>query len=113
MGTRGFKKLNDNVNKFAKDINNLIPAALAAGALLIQNDAKNKAPYLTGTLRRSIHTEKVSNTEVKVGTNVEYASYQEYGTSKMAARPYLRPAFDNNRQKVLDKISEVWGQLTK
>lgn len=28
--------------------------------------------------------------EVVIGTNVEYAPYIEFGTSKMAARPYLR-----------------------
>ncbi len=29
---------------------------------------------------------------VYIGTNVEYAPYVELGTSKMAARPYLKPA---------------------
>jgi HK97 gp10 family phage protein len=68
---------------------------------------------LTGTLRRSIHTEQTGKTEVKIGTNVEYAPYQEYGTYKMTARPYLRPAFDYNKQRVIDKISAVWEQLLK
>lgn len=27
-----------------------------------------------------------------VGTSIEYAAYVEFGTSKMAAQPYLRPA---------------------
>ena len=35
--------------------------------------------------------------KVYVGTNVEYAPYIEFGTSKMAARPYLKPAIaDHN-----------------
>lgn len=35
----------------------------------------------------------VSTTEQwKVGTNVEYAVYVEFGTSDQAAQPYLRPA---------------------
>lgn len=39
-----------------------------------------------------------------VGTNVEYAVYVEYGTSKMVAQPYLRPAAERtNRQ--LDQIA--------
>lgn len=36
---------------------------------------------------------------VYVGTNVEYAPYVEFGTSKMKKRPYLKPA-------VADHISE-------
>jgi hypothetical protein len=32
------------------------------------------------------------NVEYRVGTNVEYAVYVEFGTSKMRAQPYLRPA---------------------
>lgn len=35
---------------------------------------------------------KPAHGEVVIGTNVEYAPHIEFGTSKMAARPYLRPA---------------------
>jgi hypothetical protein len=33
----------------------MLEAAVVSGALLVANDAKQKAPYLTGNLRRSIH----------------------------------------------------------
>ncbi|MCR5271995.1 MAG: HK97 gp10 family phage protein [Lachnospiraceae bacterium] len=43
----------------------------------------------TGRLRNSItHAAEGDDTEV-IGTNVEYAPYIEYGTSKMKERPYL------------------------
>lgn len=48
----------------------------------------------TGTLKRSITTDfsDLGRFIGRVGTNVEYAPYLEFGTSRMAARPFLRPA---------------------
>lgn len=37
---------------------------------------------------------------VYVGTNVEYAPEIEFGTSRMAARPFIRTAFSDNLGKV-------------
>lgn len=41
-----------------------------------------------------------------VGTNVEYAPYVEYGTRRMGAQPYLRPAMDITRSAA----SALYGQ---
>lgn len=41
---------------------------------------------------------------VVVGTNVEYASHVEYGTSKMKPKPFLRVAWDMNIGKVMEFI---------
>lgn len=39
---------------------------------------------------------------VYVGTNVQYAPYQELGApnAKVPERPFLRPAFENNRNEI-------------
>lgn len=37
---------------------------------------------------------------VVVGTNVEYGGFLELGTSKMRARPYLRPILEKYREKI-------------
>jgi HK97 gp10 family phage protein len=37
---------------------------------------------------------------VVIGSNVAYAAYVEFGTKRMAARPYLRPAFDKYKGRV-------------
>ena len=47
--------------------------------------AKVATPWVTGTLRSSINTQ-VTPGSVTVGTNLRYASYVEYGTSKMRPR---------------------------
>jgi len=61
-------------------------------ALLIEGEAKRICPVRTGRLRASIHTGKIREGVCYVGTNVHYAPYVEFGTRKMAAKPYLRPA---------------------
>lgn len=42
----------------------------------------------------------------KVGTNVRYGAWLEFGTMKMAARPWLRPAVE----KVTEKISKIFKE---
>lgn len=37
---------------------------------------------------------------VEVGTSVEYGIYHEYGTFRMDARPWLRPAFESSKDRV-------------
>ena len=94
--------------------------ALTAGALLIQNAAKEQAPYRTGTLRRSIHTEQGDGMEVIVGTDVPYAARLEYGFMDadsrgrqyhQAARPYLRPAFDENKDEAIEEVGKALAEL--
>lgn len=60
----------------------------------IYEDSQRYVPVLTGALKRSGRTEYRHHTGFVVygGGNVEYAGYQEFGTSIMAAQPYLRPA---------------------
>lgn len=92
-----------------------LQAAVMAGALVIQNDAKRRAPFLTGTLRRSIHTEAdvaAGGAAATVGTDLEYAAPVEFGHTTSAkthvpAQPYLRPAADENEPAVVAAIEAV------
>ena len=61
----------------------------------VRTQAKRLAPVDLGILRGSIDQEiqKQKGTIVgRVGTNVEYAIYQELGTRYMRAQPFLVPA---------------------
>ncbi len=80
---------------------------LRAAALVAQNDAKRRAPYLTGTLRRSIHMEDKDSHAVAVGTDVPYARIIEYGGPGRAAKPYLRPALDNNKREIRQEFADA------
>lgn len=55
-----------------------------------------------------------SGVSVAVGPSKDfhYGLYLEYGTVKMSAHPFLRPAFDSTRQKVIDAMTdELWRLL--
>ena len=45
--------------------------------------------------------------EARIGTNIEYGPYVELGTSRQAAQPYLRQAYDEKRQAALQEVSDV------
>ena len=79
--------------------------------LLVEGAAKSNAPVDTGALRDSINASGSSSfitaaAESTVGTNIEYAPHVEFGTTRMAAQPYLRPALRNNRRKIAQLIAD-------
>lgn len=93
-----------------------IAEALVRKGLQTVRVAKRNCPVDTGRLRASITvadsegiTQTTSieppratgdNVVVRVGTNVEYAEYVEFGTENQPAKPFLRTAFQ-----------QVFGQL--
>jgi len=106
--------------------------ALKAGGLPIANEAKVRVPKLTGNLARSIHiggygdeselslsdgTDIGGNiaardrAQIRIGTNVEYATWIEFGTSKRAAKPYLRPAFDTKKAEAVREFTRAFRKL--
>lgn len=77
--------------------------------LLVEREAKRLCPVVTGRLRGSITheiLEMLKEIGGRVGTNVEYGVYVEYGTSKMDAQPYLRTALENKRTEIKAIFSE-------
>jgi HK97 gp10 family phage protein len=79
------------------------PQDLQAGALVIIDRAQQLVPVDTGFLYNSAFVQ-VGSEDVLFGFNAEYASYVEFGTYKMAAQPYLRPAIDDAEQDALNAI---------
>jgi HK97 gp10 family phage protein len=87
------------------------PAALRRGlagaAHLVEGVAKVKAPVDTGFLRNSIGVLSVSSREAVIGVGAEYGVYQEMGTRRMAARPFMRPALEENRGRIAGLIRDA------
>lgn len=80
---------NSGIFKDAKD--ELVQKALETIGLIGEGYAKLACPVDTGRLRNSI-SHAVDEQSAVIGTNVEYAAYVEYGTTKTKAQPYLKPA---------------------
>jgi HK97 gp10 family phage protein len=78
--------------------------AVLTACMFIETEAKRRAPVDTGNLRRSLRTQMFTGpSEEKqrgsVGTNVEYAAFQEFGTKNISPQPYLGPALEEARRK--------------
>jgi hypothetical protein len=66
-----------------------------------QRSAEGEPPAVqTGQLRASITHIRPAPLVRFVGTNVKHGLFTEVGTSRMAARPWLRPAFERNKDKL-------------
>ena len=93
-------KITSNLDEVEQASAEAVERALEAMGLQAEGYAKMLCPVDTGNLRNSItHEVVMEDSAVHIGTNVEYAAYVEYGTSKMKAQPYLEPA-------VIDHVDE-------
>ena len=89
-------KIIDNSPQVLRELSNRIERALTAIGMNAETHAKQIAPVDTGRLRNSItNAVEMGEQAVYIGTNVEYASWVELGTSRTQPRPYLKPAVVN------------------
>lgn len=64
----------------------------------------------TGALVNSITWEKIDDRQVNVVAGrgkVNYADDLEFGTAKMEARPFMKPAYDMNKRKIRVRFGEA------
>ena len=100
------KALKDNVT-----LNDVARVVRHNGAELqrkIQENADFKKGYQTGTTKRSIGLEIIdAGMTAQVEPKTEYSPYLEYGTRFMDAQPFVKPAFDVQKEKFkkdMDKL---------
>ncbi|OGO04002.1 MAG: hypothetical protein A2Y91_03490 [Chloroflexi bacterium RBG_13_54_8] len=138
---QGMDEFRRNLAKLGDKMADGLEAAVLVGAMLIRNDAVPRAPFLTGTLRRSIHTETIEKSAeqvvVSVGTDVIYAAIQEFGglieaknapnlvfqspkgvwhsvkSVQIPPHPYLRPALDENKDRAQEEIKEALADIVE
>ena len=84
----------------ADEIEERVSTAIAAGAEAVADNARSVCPVDTGALRDSIAVSQ-DGMNAQISANTDYAAYVEFGTSKMAAQPYLVPSLLGNENAVL------------
>lgn len=94
--------------------NKVMRQGFKKSADMLRDEVKNRAPVSKGILKRDIKSRATSKTgEVFIkGGNLspQKTNWLEYGTSKMSAHPFIRPAFDANQNRA-EKIC-ITGIIT-
>ena len=96
----GLDSLMNKLAGMGGDLIGTLGEAVFKTTLIAQEDARAFAPEDTGALKLSITGDieiEDDFVEGKVSTNIPYAIHQEFGTYKMAAQPYMKPAADANK----------------
>lgn len=120
------------LDKIAAGLDKNMEQILTAFAFEVEAQAKILAPYETGALKGSIYTnakagsstpDKFEGNEYEelpsptgkvianVGSGIEYAAFQELGTSHNAAQPFLGPAVEDRAHDLND--GSTWEKLFK
>ncbi len=129
---RGSKAHLARLRKLEKDTIRFVGKALFAGGESIQIEAqlsitqgavsgKNHVPSKpgeppnqdTGVLSGNIETVQKGPLLVEVSSNAPYSTPLEFGTSKMAARPFMRPARDKKRAEVVALVERAVSQAVR
>jgi HK97 gp10 family phage protein len=103
-------------NRFPQIIATLDPrvkAALVPAADIIANAAKARVPVESGDLRDAIHLEDADDGVAVVagGGDVFYGHMVEFGTSHSAARPFMVPAAEENRDTAVAAVAAALRSL--
>lgn len=126
----GFKELADALRELGPRVaRNGLRAAVSAGAAVVRNEARNLAPVRTGEMKKDIQMKR--ERDIKGQFSAKYSVYVrsgkksrlagkarnidkdswywrlvEFGTSKMTAQPFMRPAFEKQKEAAIEAMRE-------
>lgn len=74
----------------------------------IQSNADFDKGYQTGATKRSVDLKiRDGGLTADSGPETEYAPYVEYGTRFMEAQPFVRPAFEEQKEQFKDDMQKL------
>lgn len=104
----GLEEARAALEKIIREDRRAIPEALEVIGQVWETEVRRLAPLLTGRLRRSYRYEvgRGRALYVEMASNVVYAPYQEFGTSRGPGTPHLRPGTERTIPQVPKAIAE-------
>ena len=79
----------------------------------IEGGAKAVVPVDTGFLKNSIQAKQISPLLWEVTVGASYGAFVEFGTVKMAGRPYLTPQIERMRPVFTEVIRQAVERATR
>jgi len=111
QNAKDMRSMTKRLQQLQSDVEKEIDAVAEEIALRIVADARRGVNVDTGRLRASIdfetETEGEFKASIRVGSNVEYAIFQEFDD------PYIRPAIEENRETITELIEEAVADKVK
>ena len=120
LSTKGFEDYLEKLAQAGADIDAVCNEALNAGAQVLHAGMMRRSPRKTGELRRHIlikgpfqdgnfHSIKVGVLDVNREKET-YFFYQEVGSARTAAHPYIRPTLDEDKSKARAEMLRVFKE---
>ncbi|MEJ7901849.1 MAG: HK97-gp10 family putative phage morphogenesis protein [Thermomicrobiales bacterium] len=94
----------------ASRVRSELPAVVGRTALDIEAREKGYAAVDTGEMRAGIYSVH-GGLSATVSAPVEHSLYVEYGTSRMAPQPFIRPAVEAGAPAFQAAVAELIGRL--
>lgn len=97
----------NDLPKLENELRTRAVAAVRKAAFDIEAEAKLKVPVDTGALKNSIQVWFEGDLHAFIAPHMEYGHFVEFGTRKMAARPYMTPAAEKVRPDFLGAMQRL------
>jgi len=111
---KGIKELERTLSRAPPELRTLIHKRMEKKSGEVVLFAKHFVPVRTGYLRNTIYYRSIGFLQFLIEAYAYYAGFVEYGTSKIHARPYLRPAFHiATRTLKYELIQEIMKYFAK
>lgn len=94
-------------NKVEVDAANSITEGAVSGAGHIPSKPGEPPSADTHVLDRAIETNQITKLKVEVSSNAPYAAALEFGTSRIAPRPYMAPALQKNKERITQRLAQT------